>query len=103
MAKVLTSELPSAKRLFDEASEILGYDLLHKVLSILIYAVLFLAKFITEIILKCVQGPKEELDSTVISQPAIFVASMAGLEKLKVEDPSAVESATVAMGVSLGL
>ena len=47
-------------------------------------------------------GPKEELDSTVISQPAIFVSSMAALEKLKVEDPSAIESATVAMGLSLG-
>ncbi len=47
-------------------------------------------------------GPKEELDSTVISQPAIFVSSMAALEKLKVEDPSAIDSATVAMGLSLG-
>lgn len=28
-------------------------------------------------------GPKEKLDSTAVSQPAIFVASMAALEKLK--------------------
>lgn len=28
-------------------------------------------------------GPKERLDSTAVSQPAIFVASMAALEKLK--------------------
>lgn len=52
--------------------------------------------------LQCVAGPKEELDSTVISQPAIFVSSMAALEKLKIEDPTAIESATVAMGLSLG-
>jgi malonyl CoA-acyl carrier protein transacylase len=49
-----------------------------------------------------VKGPKEELDSTVISQPAIFVASMAALEKLRRDDPAALESCTVAMGLSLG-
>ena len=47
-------------------------------------------------------GPKSELDSTVIAQPAIFVASMAALEKLRVEDPAALESCTVALGLSLG-
>lgn len=51
---------------------------------------------------KCVNGPKEELDSTVISQPAIFVSSLAALEKLKIEDPAAYDSCTVAMGLSLG-
>ncbi len=57
---------------------------------------------LTSDVLKCVNGPKEELDSTVISQPAIFVSSMAALEKLKVDDPAAVDSCTVAMGLSLG-
>jgi [acyl-carrier-protein] S-malonyltransferase len=52
---------------------------------------------------KCVKGPKEELDSTVISQPAIFVSSMAALEKLKLDDPVAFDSCTVAMGLSLGM
>jgi len=80
MAKSLTTEVPAAKQLFDKASGILGYDLLQK----------------------CINGPKEELDSTVISQPAIFVSSMAALEKLKIDDPTAIESATVAMGLSLG-
>ena len=37
--------VPAAKALFDEASEILGYDLLQV----------------------CTEGPKEKLDSTVIS------------------------------------
>jgi [acyl-carrier-protein] S-malonyltransferase len=49
-----------------------------------------------------VSGPKELLDSTVISQPAIFVSSMACVEKLRKEDPAALESCTVAMGLSLG-
>lgn len=30
-------------------------------------------------------GPKEKLDSTAVSQPAIYVASLAALEKLKAE------------------
>eukprot|EP01036_Dinobryon_divergens_P028208 gene28208-37115_t len=80
MAGKLYNEVPAAKELFDKASSILGYDLLDK----------------------CVNGPKEELDSTVISQPAIFVSSMAALEKLKIDDPAAYESCTVAMGLSLG-
>jgi len=49
-----------------------------------------------------VNGPKAELDSTVISQPAIFVASMACVEQLRATNPAAVESCTVAMGLSLG-
>jgi [acyl-carrier-protein] S-malonyltransferase len=65
---------------FVQASSILGYDLLAK----------------------CVEGPKEELDSTVVAQTAIFVSSMAALEKLKKEDPDAIDKCTVAMGLSLG-
>lgn len=74
-------DVPAAKALFDEASEILGYDLLAL----------------------CTEGPKEKLDSTVISQPAIFVASMAAVEKLKQEEgQEAADAATCAMGLSLG-
>lgn len=77
----VVKDVPAAKALFDEASEILGYDLL-KV---------------------CTEGPKEKLDSTVISQPAIFVASMAAVEKLRQEEgQEAVDAATCAMGLSLG-
>ena len=71
---------PEARGLFDEASAILGYDL-----------------FAT-----CTGGPADRLQSTVVSQPAIFVCSLAALECLKKNDPSAVEKATVTAGLSLG-
>ena len=81
MCGELCKEVPAAKALFDEASEILGYDLLDR----------------------CTEGPKEVLDSTEVSQPAIFVASMAAVEKLRQEEgEDAVNAATCAMGLSLG-
>lgn len=81
MCTDVVKEVPAAKALFDEASEILGYDLLQV----------------------CTEGPKERLDSTVVSQPAIFVASMAAVEKFKhQEGQAAVDAATCAMGLSLG-
>lgn len=81
MCREVVEEVPQAKALFAEASAILGYDLLQV----------------------CTEGPKERLDSTVVSQPAIFVASMAAVEKLRAsEDKAAIESATCAMGLSLG-
>ena len=77
----LVKDVPAAKALFDEASEVLGYDLLER----------------------CTEGPKEVLDSTEVSQPAIFVASMAAVEKMKLEQgEDAVNAATCAMGLSLG-
>lgn len=81
MCADLVKDVPKAKELFDQASKILGYDLLQV----------------------CIDGPKEKLDSTVVSQPAIFVASMAAVEKLRQEEgQAAVDAATCAMGLSLG-
>jgi len=81
MCKDVVNEVPAAKALFDKASDILGYDLLQV----------------------CVEGPKEKLDTTAVSQPAIFVASMCAVEKLRAtEGDAAADEATVAMGLSLG-
>ena len=80
MAKQLIETLPAAKRLFDEAGAILGYDL----------AAL------------CANGPAERLDSTVISQPAIFVASLAALESLRASDHDSVAACSATAGLSLG-
>lgn len=81
MCSEVVEQVPKAKELFDKASAILGYDLLQL----------------------CKDGPKDKLDSTVVSQPAIFVASMAAVEKLRQEQgEDAVKAATCAMGLSLG-
>ncbi|MFM7159601.1 MAG: acyltransferase domain-containing protein, partial [Planctomycetaceae bacterium] len=66
--------------LYAQAAEILGYDLLEL----------------------CLQGPKERLDSTVISQPAIFVTSLAALAQLQATQPEVVAGASLAAGLSLG-
>lgn len=81
MAGQLVKDVPKAKELFDKAADVLGYDLL-KI---------------------CVEGPKEKLDSTVYSQPAIFVSSLAAVEKLRMDQgEEAISKATVAAGLSLG-
>ena len=80
MCQSLCQELPAAKALFDQAGEILGYDL-------------------AEI---CFNGPVEKLNSTVVSQPALYVSSMAALEKLKIDSPEAYEQCAGAAGLSLG-
>lgn len=80
MARELTEALPAAKALFDEAADVLGYDLLSL----------------------CVNGPAERLNETDISQPAIFVASLAALESVKASTPEAVLQATATAGLSLG-
>jgi [acyl-carrier-protein] S-malonyltransferase len=80
MGRQLHETLPAARRLFDEAAEVLGYDLADL----------------------CFNGPAERLNSTVISQPALFVCSLAALESLKASDPEAVASCRAAAGLSLG-
>jgi [acyl-carrier-protein] S-malonyltransferase len=80
MGRQLAETLPAARQLFTEASELLGYDLLDV----------------------CVNGPAERLNSTAVSQPAIFVASLAALESLKAEAPEASGECVAAAGLSLG-
>lgn len=80
MGRQLVETVPAARRLFDRAAEILGYDL---------------AKL-------CLEGPAEELDSTVYSQPALFVTSLAALESLRAEKPDVLLSCEAAAGLSLG-
>lgn len=80
MCQSIVEKYPTARRLFDRAAEILGYDLLKL----------------------CLEGPKEQLDLTAFSQPALFVGSLAALEMLKEVKPELVASATMTAGLSLG-
>ncbi|KAI0519840.1 hypothetical protein KFK09_007301 [Dendrobium nobile] len=74
--------VPAAAELFRKANDILGFDLLDA----------------------CTNGPKEKLDSTVISQPAIYVTSLAAVEVLRARDggPDIIDSVDVTCGLSLG-
>ena len=80
MGAALAESLPAAKALFDEASAALDYDLLDL----------------------CTNGPAERLNATDVSQPAIFVASLAALESLKQSESDAVKDVVATAGLSLG-
>jgi [acyl-carrier-protein] S-malonyltransferase len=73
-------QMTQAKQVFDRAASILGYDLL---------AV-------------CLEGPAEKLDSTVYSQPALFVTSLAAVEWLRANKPEVVSACAAVAGLSLG-
>jgi [acyl-carrier-protein] S-malonyltransferase len=80
MGSAVCSKVPAARALFDRASSVLGYDL-YKL---------------------CTEGPAADLDSTVHSQPALFVSSLAALEQLKQDAPELVQTCRAAAGLSLG-
>ncbi|XP_054818400.1 uncharacterized protein LOC129317967 [Prosopis cineraria] len=74
--------VPAAASLYRKANDILGFDLLDL----------------------CINGPKDKLDSTVISQPAIYVTSLAAVELLRTRDggQQIIDSVDVTCGLSLG-
>ncbi len=80
MGGVLAAEFAQARELFAEASDHLGYDLLKL----------------------CIEGPADQLDSTESSQPAIFVTSLAAVEKLRHDSPAVVGDCVATAGLSLG-
>ncbi|KAK9280528.1 hypothetical protein L1049_014220 [Liquidambar formosana] len=74
--------VPAAADLYKRANDILGFDLLDV----------------------CTNGPKEKLDSTVLSQPAIYVTSLAAVEVLRAREggQQIIDSVDVTCGLSLG-
>ncbi len=80
MGRRIAAQYPQARQLYERAEAILGFDL---------------SKL-------CFEGPADELDSTVISQPALFVTSLAALEKLRADSPEIVLACEFAAGLSLG-
>lgn len=75
-----SAHLPAVQDMLNKAKTILGYDLLQL----------------------CNEGPKEKLDDTTFSQPALFVAGLAAVERLRSTDPSAVQACSSTAGLSLG-
>merc|ERR1712087_1034283 len=73
-------ENKACQALFDLGSKILGYDLVGL----------------------CAQGPQEKLDTTLYSQPAIFVVSLAAMEKAKKDAPEMLKKVKATAGFSLG-
>ena len=80
MAADLVESYPVARQLFDVAGDQMGQDL----------AAI------------CAAGPREKLNSTEISQPAIFVASMAVLQILEQSGGGHLLRARATAGLSLG-
>ncbi len=80
MGRALAEQVTAARELYDRAGAVLGYDL-------------------AEI---CFEGPAEDLDSTVYSQPALFVTCLAAVEALRAKSPEVVEQCRAAAGLSLG-
>ncbi|KAK3866605.1 hypothetical protein Pcinc_027871 [Petrolisthes cinctipes] len=71
---------PNVPEMYEAASSILGYDLLDV----------------------CLKGPSKKLDKTIYQQPAIVVASLATVEKLRDENPNALEVCVATAGFSVG-
>lgn len=80
MAADIAASCADAARIFERANDILGYDL----------------KGI------CFNGPEEKLNTTAISQPAIFTVSAAILEVLRSSGATAAIKPDITAGLSLG-
>ena len=80
MGAEIAESFGAAAEIFEKANNIVGFDLRGT----------------------CFEGPAEQLNTTVISQPAIFVTSAAILEVLKTNPATSGISADVTAGLSLG-
>jgi len=80
MGADVTQSFPAAARIFETANNVVGFDLRAM----------------------CFEGPAEQLNSTIISQPAIFTVSAALLEALRTTPAGAGIHADVTAGLSLG-
>lgn len=78
MGKDLAERYPQSAELFKRAGDIVGYDLSQV----------------------CFEGPEDKLNSTVVSQPAIFAVTAALLDLVKQNAPALVPDVTA--GLSMG-
>jgi [acyl-carrier-protein] S-malonyltransferase len=80
MGAEIAESFPAAAQLFEKANSIVGFDLSRI----------------------CFEGPAERLNTTTISQPAIFITSAAILEVLKTNPSAQSLRPDVTAGLSLG-
>ncbi len=80
MGADIAAKFPAAAQLYEKANSIVGFDL-RKI---------------------CFEGPAETLNTTTMSQPAIFVTSAALLEVFRTESSTAGIQPDVTAGLSLG-
>jgi len=73
-------DIPAVKALLDQSQDILGFDVLDL----------------------CLNGPEAQLEETRYCQPAMFIAGLAAVEKLRAEKEEAATRFQVAAGLSLG-
>merc|ERR1712166_1719344 len=73
-------DIPAVKDMLEKAETILGYDVLDL----------------------CLRGPEDKLAKTYFCQPALFIAGLAGIEKLRAEHPRAAQNPRFVAGLSLG-
>jgi [acyl-carrier-protein] S-malonyltransferase len=75
-----TKDIPAVADMLKKAKGILGFDIMDL----------------------CLNGPESKLEETKNCQPAMFIAGLAGVEKLRAEREEAVTRAQVLAGLSLG-
>ncbi len=80
MGADIVRAFPAAAQIFQKANNIVGFDL-------------------SQI---CFEGPADKLNTTTISQPAIFVTSAAFLEILRTNHGTKKITANITAGLSLG-
>jgi [acyl-carrier-protein] S-malonyltransferase len=80
MGAEIARQFPFAAKIFEKADDIVGFDLSRI----------------------CFEGPSEQLNTTTISQPAIFVTSAAILEVLRSNPSTCAIKPDVTAGLSLG-
>mmetsp|Transcript_119889 Transcript_119889/g.350471 ORF Transcript_119889/g.350471 Transcript_119889/m.350471 type:complete len:494 (+) Transcript_119889:118-1599(+) len=80
--KMLTSvkDMPAVVDMLKQAKDILGWDVLEV----------------------CMNGPETKLQDMAYAQPLLFVAGLAGMEKLRAQNPEAVRRPQAMAGLSLG-
>lgn len=76
----IAAKFPAAAKLFERANDVVGFDLRRV----------------------CFEGPAETLNTTTMSQPAIFATSAALLEVLRTDPATASIQPDVTAGLSLG-